>query len=313
MAEEPAPSQSTAHLERMLEIIPSRLRSARARFTVSTHRSEALFALRPTVKLPECCAPRPGSVLRSSPPEETESVDWAFSGDRLYHNSESSFWGHRIDVVDGDHMSTFRECTIPGFKTSPQGSIRGRPLQFTSPLDFGYFIECRWIFDILKGGDTFIKEREKDPTFGDVVSVESVQREGNVYRLWFAPERGYMAVSADYEQHNSVDPDRWYVTRVRCDRAIEDNGIWFPGSGVSEKFQVLSNDVEHPVPFIRRDYIATSVQVNHVPESLFDMNFPTGTMIWDAINRKRYYMGDDRASIAEPGTCRTRSPIPISR
>jgi hypothetical protein len=304
MAGNDTSSASMSEIQAGVDLAHSRLKSASANYTMETHRTVDLLAMTPAAPLALAKLP-PGHAIVTSPAHEKASVRWAFSAQKVLSDSRNDFWGRLIAVYDGHAAYTFQGPSPAMRDNAPQGSIRNRLPGYLAPLDFGYTLNGKWIGDILRESGGSLVSSGRDPLFGTVREVQCARSDGSVYRFWFASERDYLAIRAELEVPDQSHEGGRTLTRIVCSRAGRSAGVWFPLAGIREWLQIPS-DNSAPLVLLKRDeYNASGARCNSVPDNVFVLHYPAGTMVWDAINRKRYYMGSADERTLDPRTDRS--------
>lgn len=199
---------------------------------------------------------------------------------------------HSADVYVSDGK-TLREVLTEW--NGPTGSPRARkthsvsaylrdnnykPHEPDEALQFGYKVHDAWIADVLRRGNPVVEGTVTDPKFGLLTVVRCRNTtpwgQAETVRLWLAPQLAWMAVKTEMRE-TGLSPN--LPTRVinETEDVAKAGAFWVTMDG---KLQVDYAALGHRQPVVERPRHFADIAFNTVPDSLFAVHYPVGTMLW---------------------------------
>jgi hypothetical protein len=162
------------------------------------------------------------------------------------------------------------------FEASYLGLVSRAPPDITSPTPNLSRAEFRLLDSLVEGRCTL---RDGTELVGETPCIV-VDWPGAVSSvLWLDPQRGYAIVKREtYYKDNTLL--MWRVSVADWIHASD--GAWWPRKATAEYFAgPQAPDLLHNVPLVAYDYDVLELDLNDVPDSVFEMDFPEGALVID--------------------------------
>lgn len=111
------------------------------------------------------------------------------------------------------------------------------------------------------------------------------------YKVWLDPDRGFAVLQRDH--YNPEDPSKLWYRIHNLEFQDCGNGLWLPTK--TEKTKCLYKGYEKDqwgIPSLLSTFTVSKLQINEdLPDELFDIKYPKGTMIIDRVGGVTYRVG----------------------
>lgn len=201
-------------------------------------------------------------------------------------------------VYDGKHNHMVTNMQVVSGKIVPEGDDQTRDTMtnraerpLPNPLDFGYRDETYWIGDVLSIGQFKVDGTEQDAQFGPLIRVEGQyydqqEKLNQQVSFWFAQNFGFLSV-------RTVVGDAQTKTIYQVDQLKNVHGLWFAVAAHRDMAYTgptfsLHSDANQ---FAHYSLLVSNVQVNMVPDSLFNVKLTPGGQLYDEDGYVVYKIG----------------------
>lgn len=225
------------------------------------------------------------------PQVQVEQGEWAFKDDKVINKSkyiegDPAPAGHDMDSVYlyNGSGSYYIHSENGGSATRSVSGNRHHQTKangYWSPLQFSYKLDAQWLSDVLSSTNPTLERVGTDPAFGQLYVIHLNLR-GREERIWFAPKYGNIAVKI---VDDGPRPDQ---RAIYTSSHYEHFGkFWLPLQG---DYRILTKQPngQATVQFEKK-FVFSDIQVNNVPDSTFDFQWPTGASLYDNDVRTKYF------------------------
>lgn len=226
--------------------------------------------------------------LTGPPEDKTDTIHWAFKGEKTYREFEESPEDKQsntanklisqttTNIFDGKDGYTMLGSKYTGrSKKIVQGNIEHWASTDFSPLDIGYRADTHWLAETLRSGKFHYVDASEDPAFGTLLHFLGEEHSGEQYSIWVAPQFGYLAVRVrDDIAMRGLKRAQVFETK----QIVHKGDVWFPMQG---SMRYLDTKDGGEMLVAEQTLTVTDLKLNEVPDSRFVPDIPVGAAMKD--------------------------------
>ncbi|HLI49988.1 MAG TPA: hypothetical protein VKV18_15060 [Chthonomonas sp.] len=221
-----------------------------------------------------------------------ESRTWAEKGKKFYllQEPQDGVSEKNIEVYDGQR---FHQLEVQSKRQPIYDEVSNSYVLPGSPFTCAYRPFGDWLADTLHKENGRILTVLSDPVAGTLYEISCKTPQGFTHLLWLAPNYGWAAVRA-----STVIQGRERI-RVVCSDFKPIEGVWLPTICRVIKY---GSQRGRQVAYGEQAMTDAQYELNNVPDSLFEVHLPEGSIVFDLDRHARYVIGPGGIRYNDPRT-----------
>jgi hypothetical protein len=225
-------------------------------------------------------------------------MTWAFKGEKKFQHYTAKLdatkqkppqkikYVRTTQIFDGKkqyELITSGQTGIEGNRV--QGDISPIDRVDIFPLRFGPQVEDTWLVNTLSNPRFKLVGTTSDARSGTLYQFAGDWDAGIRTRFWLASKYGFLATRIEEEIDNKGQ--KRFLTH-EMESATQRGSIWFPSAGTMQFFEVKDGK---KILLMEKRFTMTRLELNNVPDSLFDPKLRPGYYMKDAATNEFWKIG----------------------
>ena len=207
--------------------------------------------------------------------------------------------GSTLTIYDGTRAHHFEPGAIDQLGRNMYDSVATvSDFRTESPLDFGTFVSGKLLSSIFRSGTCTVETIEHDAKAGLLIVVRAETKPGLTVHARIAPKYGFIGLNTllEFRQPGS---NQVSAISYECENIKNVGGVWIALGGKYTGYELRDGE-----RYLQQSAKLTvdKCSVNDVPDSRFDTSMPTGAVVSNKDNGKRYHVGINHELVPEDGS-----------